>query len=149
MSEIYLVRHGLIDCETLNLNEKGTRFATELVDLLKDKEISFISSSSEIRCIETVTPIAKHLGLQIKTYDKFDFKNLRPLQDAILHNNSKTLICYRVEEINFILDALKQAVFDGQTRNSGYEKIIHLTLENGNAKSNPDILTGHKKKCSE
>lgn len=146
MNEIYLVRHGLIDVKTLLLNNDGIKFASELNSILKDKQINFIASSSETRCINTVVQIASERKLKIKTYDKVDFLSLKPLQDAKLHSYSNTLLCYRIEEINPILEALGQTKFNGETRDSGYEQIIHLTIhENGKVNRNQDIATGCKK----
>ncbi|MDH3680053.1 MAG: histidine phosphatase family protein [Acidimicrobiia bacterium] len=48
------------------LTGKGRRRALALVDLLGDAGISKVLSSPATRCVETVEPLAEHLGLEIE-----------------------------------------------------------------------------------
>ncbi len=146
MNELYIVRHGLIDCKTLMLDEDGKKLSEDLVVILKSIKIDFIASSSEKRCIETLLPISKDRRLQIQTYCKEDFINLSPLKDALLHYDSTSLICYRIEEINCILKVLNQNIFTVENKDSGYEKIIHLFINDRQVVDYKEIPTNFKKK---
>jgi Histidine phosphatase superfamily (branch 1) len=145
MNELFLTRHGLIEYESTELNKHGIEFSRKLISLLGNKPIKFIASSTETRCIETITPLAKHLNLDVRTYDKFDFMNLKPLQDSLSHKDSTSVICYRIEEINFILSGLNLAPFTKANRDSSYTKIIHLVIENSLIIYRNEINTGYAK----
>ncbi|MCX7620869.1 MAG: histidine phosphatase family protein [Acidimicrobiales bacterium] len=70
---IYLVRHGHAgsrshwsgDDDQRPLSPKGIRQAEYLVDLLGHSGITAICSSPSVRCTQTVTPLARKLGLDI------------------------------------------------------------------------------------
>jgi broad specificity phosphatase PhoE len=131
MNNIYFIRHGQVNKDTLMLNEDGYKFADDLIHKFKNKSINFLASSNEIRGLETILPLSKNRNLQINTYDKIQFLNLIPLQDSTKQNNTNSIICYRLEEVNPILIALKQLAFTDETRNRSYNVVIHITIENG------------------
>ncbi len=70
---IYLIRHGSAgkrnsadsrDGER-NLDELGRRQAAAIADLLGSKKITGVLSSPYPRCVQTVKPLAKSLGLKV------------------------------------------------------------------------------------
>lgn len=71
---VYLVRHANAGSRSAwpgedadrPLSEKGRRQADHLVEVLGDAPISRIYSSPATRCIQTVEPLARHLGLPIR-----------------------------------------------------------------------------------
>lgn len=146
MSELYLVRHGLINYKTFLLDEDGKKLSEDLVSILKDRKIDFIASSNESRCIETLLPISNERQLEIQRYTKEDFINLVPLKEMLINSDSTILICYRLEEINCILNALNQKLFTEGNKDSSYEKIIHLTLNDRQVVDYEEILINFKKK---
>ncbi len=71
---IYLIRHGSAgkrnsadsnDGER-HLDEVGRRQATAIADLLGTEKITRVLSSPYPRCVETVKPLAKSLGLKVE-----------------------------------------------------------------------------------
>ncbi len=75
---VYLVRHAVAlsrkawqdeDDELRPLTPKGQRQAAALVERLRDAPIRRIMSSPAVRCVETVGPLGKKLGLRIETAD--------------------------------------------------------------------------------
>jgi 8-oxo-dGTP diphosphatase len=71
---VFLVRHADAKSranwpggdETRPLTKKGVHQAEGLVELLRDREIRRIISSPSVRCVETLTPLASKLGLEIE-----------------------------------------------------------------------------------
>jgi 8-oxo-(d)GTP phosphatase len=51
------------------LDEKGRRQAEELVERLEPYEVERILSSSHVRCVQTVEPLARTRGLELETSD--------------------------------------------------------------------------------
>jgi 8-oxo-dGTP diphosphatase len=74
----YLVRHAKAgdradwqgDDRLRPLSKPGRRQAEDLVSLLEDAQIAAVLSSPYRRCIETVEPLARHLGLAVQTEDE-------------------------------------------------------------------------------
>ena len=76
---VYLVRHAeKMDAESSadpknpHLNDDGVRRANALVPLLADAGVTAIYSTDYLRTVQTVEPLAEHLGLEIETYDPGD-----------------------------------------------------------------------------
>lgn len=76
---IYLVRHAekmdaenSADPKNPHLSDDGVRRASALVPLLADAGVTAIYSTDFRRTIQTVDPLAEHLGLEIETYDPGD-----------------------------------------------------------------------------
>jgi phosphohistidine phosphatase SixA len=71
---VYLVRHAdalargkWTQQDALRpLSGKGRRQAAGLVDLLGDRGVRRILSSPAVRCWQTVSPLARHLGLDVE-----------------------------------------------------------------------------------
>ncbi len=74
---LYLIRHaragkrGLGPSNDLEreLDERGRDQASSVVDLIGDEPIKQVFSSSATRCMQTVEPLAQHLGLFVEEHD--------------------------------------------------------------------------------
>jgi 8-oxo-dGTP diphosphatase len=74
---VYLVRHAVAvsrkswrdDDELRPLTPKGEQQAAGLVQLLHGGPIRRVLSSPAVRCVETVRPLAKKLGLRVEATD--------------------------------------------------------------------------------
>lgn len=80
MKNIYLIRH----CKAYGqpaeaeLTEVGIDQALELKDYLLKYNINYIVSSPYVRAIKTITPFAKHLGLEVNIDERVREKLLIP-----------------------------------------------------------------------
>jgi 8-oxo-dGTP diphosphatase len=72
---VYLVRHAVAqsrsewghkDDQLRPLTKRGGRQAEGLVELLRKAEVRRIYSSPAVRCEDTVAPLAKELGLEVR-----------------------------------------------------------------------------------
>lgn len=79
---VYLIRHAEKstagppdDPKNPHLNSEGVRRAGDLVRLLGEAGVTSIFSTDYRRTIETVDPLAKHLTLEIQTYDPRDLSD--------------------------------------------------------------------------
>ena len=73
MTKIYFVRHAQPDTSSgynpgFPLTEQGKRDALLVRDVLNDKDIAAVYSSSFIRAVMTVEPFAQSAGLEIQKY---------------------------------------------------------------------------------
>ena len=75
---VYLLRHAVAlsrkawkgeDDEQRPLTPKGKQQAAGLVDRLRDAPVRRVMSSPAVRCVGTVEPLAKKLGLRVETSD--------------------------------------------------------------------------------
>src|SRR3954463_9605542 len=75
---VYLVRHAVAlsrkawnndDDDLRPLTPKGERQAADLTQLLRDAPVRRVMSSPAVRCVETVRPLAKKLGLRVDATD--------------------------------------------------------------------------------
>lgn len=93
-----------------------------------------MTSSNVIRCIETILLLSKDKKLNVNTFDDYLFKSLIPLSNCKLHENSKSLICYRWEFLNNLLIALKQKPIDDdkESKDKFYNAIIQIQIDDKN-----------------
>ena len=73
MTTVFLVRHAHSDWssgEARSLSKQGTATARLLGDRLADQPIAAIYSSSSRRAVETVSPLAERLGLEITMVER-------------------------------------------------------------------------------
>ncbi|MCI8482471.1 MAG: histidine phosphatase family protein [Clostridia bacterium] len=109
MTKIILVRHAECEGNVTNsltgrtdfkLTQKGREMAQKLAEELKKYNIDAIYSSTSVRCVETVTPIAKYLKLDIITskelmekyfgiYDGMTWEEVNKINPLILENKNK------------------------------------------------------------
>ena len=74
MKPVILIRHASAgdreswrgDDRLRPLDERGWRQAEGLVSALADYEIERVLSSAALRCVQTVEPLASHLGVEIE-----------------------------------------------------------------------------------
>jgi len=71
--QIYLIRHCQAEGQAPDapLTEKGKKDAEKLADFLEDKGIEMIVSSPYLRAVQTATPLAERLSLEIQTDKRF------------------------------------------------------------------------------
>ncbi|AKJ30231.1 phosphoglycerate mutase family protein [Caldimonas brevitalea] len=141
MSKIYLVRHGLVDYQSLGLSAQGRAFAERLPSLLPP-DVDFLATDVEPRCQETIGPLARHLRLTPKTYAKETFAAGLPLMDAA--EAKVAVICYRIESVNPLLLRLGFPPFTQADRDTSYEKILVHINENGRL-TLQTLATGQRK----
>ncbi|WP_027726485.1 histidine phosphatase family protein [Tuberibacillus calidus] len=83
--QIYLIRHCQAEGQDPDalLTDKGKKDAEKLADFLEDKGIEAIVSSPYLRAVQTATPLAKRLNLEIQTNKRFSERVLstESLQD--------------------------------------------------------------------
>ncbi len=70
--DVYLIRHAHAGSRGPGshdkwrpLSEKGHDQAMSLAELLADVDVGVVLSSTATRCVQTVEPLAKHLGLEV------------------------------------------------------------------------------------
>ncbi len=141
MRQFFLVRHGVIDYNSLGLSPDGQAYARRLPDLLPPK-IDFLASDEEPRCVATLEPLVAKRSLVLRKYNKARFTAFSPLVDA--PREGVSVICYRIETINPILVQLGFPAFNSATRDSSYEQILVYTDE-ANTVSRRSIPTGQKR----
>lgn len=131
MKTIYLIRHGEIDKSSLFLDENGIKFSEKIVEYFSDIELTYLTSSNVIRCIETILPLSKDKKLNINTFDDYSFKSLLPLSYCKSHENTKSLICYRWEFLNCLLIDLNQEPInnDKESKDKLYNQIIQIQID--------------------
>ena len=89
---VILIRHAekLQDgSKDPGLTKEGEARAQELVRVLKEADIDEVYSTPFNRTKLTVTPLAGHLGLEVKEYNPFD---LPAIVDMIKASGKKTLV---------------------------------------------------------
>jgi len=139
--KIYFVRHGLIDYKTQLLSKDGQDFARKLHVLIPE-EIEFIACDNEPRCKNTVLHFAAHKKINTTYYSKKQFENMEPLLEA--QKIGTSVICYRIESINYLLRELDIPTFNQNNRDSAYEKIF-VYEKNKEIVTTTVINTGYKK----
>ncbi|MFN7564803.1 MAG: histidine phosphatase family protein [Prosthecobacter sp.] len=145
MKHFLLVRHGLIDYNTQALNEDGRDFALTLTKLVKLYPIECIITDEEERCVDTIKPLSTSLKIDPILLSKMDFSNA---VDVLNRAPSATtsIICYRIESVNPLLEVLKLPIFTPETRDSAYEFIWSIHLGgNGGVAEHKQIPTGFRK----
>ena len=102
---IYLVRHASAgtrrggDPDDINreLDVKGTRQAAALADHLAGTPLTTIRSSPAPRCVQTVTPLAEQLGLEVETTDGLlegvSIETAWALLEHTAHAGSHAVLC--------------------------------------------------------
>ncbi len=141
MRQIFLVRHGVIDYQSLGLSPEGLAYARRLPELLPES-IDFLASDEESRCVATLDPLVAKRSLIVRKYAKARFASSMPLVDA--PRQGVSVICYRIESINAILVQLGFPAFNDATRDSSYEQILVYT-DDANTVSRKTIPTGQKR----
>lgn len=138
---LYLIRHGLVDYNTAQLNEDGKKFSRSLPNLITER-LKLVISDEEKRCVETISGLATKNGVKVETFSKAQFQNLEALTRA--KGDLPAAICYRIETVNPLLASLGLPQFTQANRDTAYSFIYKVSI-NGNAVSSTKINTGFKK----
>jgi 8-oxo-dGTP diphosphatase len=116
VGKLYVVRHadagsrGRSDGpdELRQLSARGRRQADALCDLLADAGIERLVASPYIRCIDTLAPLAKHLGLEVESDQRLaegmGFVGALELAEDV--RGSAAAICSHGDVIPDLLEAL-------------------------------------------
>jgi hypothetical protein len=85
---VILTRHADRDRVDGNLNEKGRERAQALVDAVKDMGVTAIYSPDVTRNLDTVRPLAAHLGIAITKTPGFSLMESRSIVAEILDKHA-------------------------------------------------------------
>jgi phosphohistidine phosphatase SixA len=120
---VYLVRHAVAQSraewgnepdELRPLTKRGERQAAGLVDLLAKSDVRRILSSPTVRCIDTVAPPAKELGLEVKVADELaEGAGTRSAYDLVLdvgRRKGDSVLCTHGDVVP---EVLRRAARDG------------------------------------
>lgn len=116
------------------LTERGRRQAKRLADLLEAYGVSQLASSSSTRCMDTLEPYAKRMGLPIEALDALSEegaeakpKAVKPAMNALrikaLESNQRLAICGHRPVLPSMADALN---VDYEPMRPGDVLIAHL-----------------------
>jgi hypothetical protein len=126
MKRLLLVRHGSVKRPGWQLNDGGRLFAAKLPDLLSLDCLDCICSDESDRCKDTVAPLAEKFSLSVTSFRKGDFESCTVLSYALRHSTS--VVCYRIEAVNPLLAVLGLPQFTQGNRNTAYEFIWDVRL---------------------
>jgi hypothetical protein len=144
VNNIFLVRHGLINYDTQELNEKGKSFSFKLIDIFKNIDIEYILYENVDRCKYTILPLIQAKNIQNDYYikDGFDFsKKFDKLRDF-----NTILICYCKESIRNLQKELRLDPSTFHKTDACYKYILNVIKNNNNEWSlEKKIKTGFEK----
>jgi phosphohistidine phosphatase SixA len=106
---LYVIRHanaGQAPDEERPLNEAGQRQAERVAELLADAGIERILTSRYTRCVQTVTPLADRLGVQLERHDDLAEESGAEAAWALLESLEGThaVLCSHGNIISPVLD---------------------------------------------
>ena len=127
MPTLFLIRHGLIDYNTMRLNVDGQAFAKKLPDILPVVSLGFIATDECQRCQQTVAALADRFSVDPTTFNKCDFFSGRVLNCCLSYETS--VVCYRREAVNPILTALRVPEFTEGEFDQAYEFIWEVQVD--------------------
>lgn len=116
MANLYVVRHadagtrgqGDGPDELRGLTDRGQRQAEGLRDQLTDAGVTRLVASPFRRCVDTLAPLAQHLGLNVETDDRLaegrGFVGALALAEEL--RDAPAVICSHGDVIPDLLDAL-------------------------------------------
>lgn len=116
MPKLYVVRHADAGPrrgrhepdEQRALSARGQRQAEGLRDQLADRGITRVLSSPSLRCVQTLTPLADHLGLQVEVDERLAEGQGAggPLAVAEDVRGTRAVVCSHGDVIPDLLDAV-------------------------------------------
>ena len=125
---VYLVRHAVAesrsgwgdeDDELRPLTKRGERQADGLVDLLAGADIRRVVSSPAVRCVQTVAPLARKLGLEVRTTDVLaegsSSRTAYELAQDAMRRKGDTVLCTHGD---IVPEVLRRVARDGADRPS-------------------------------
>jgi phosphohistidine phosphatase SixA len=106
---LYVIRHahaGQAPDEGRSLDEAGQRQAERIVELLADTGIERILTSRYTRCVQTVTPLATQLGLDLEHHAALAEESDTDAAWAVLESLAGTnaVVCSHGNIISPVLD---------------------------------------------
>ena len=120
---VYLIRHAVAqsrsdwgnqDDDLRPLTKRGERQAEGLVDILARADVRRALSSPTVRCLETVAPLARKLGLDVKsTEDLYEGNGGRAAYELArdaLHRKGDTVLCTHGD---IVPEVLRRVARDG------------------------------------
>ena len=103
-------RHSWDDDDVLRpLTHKGERQAASLVSMLKAYDIDRVLSSPSVRCVQTVTPLAKARDLRVRRDDALAEGHGRAaarLVERFLERGADVALCTHGDVIPDVMEAL-------------------------------------------
>ena len=115
---VYLVRHSVAvsrkawndEDELRPLTPKGQRQANGFAELLRDAPVRRLMSSPAVRCVETVRPLAKKLGLRVEATDLLQegapVDKAYDLLTKMAHKKGDTVLCAHGDLIPELVEAV-------------------------------------------
>jgi 8-oxo-dGTP diphosphatase len=114
---VLLVRHAIAkerdrwegDDDLRPLTTRGERQAEALVSLLSEYRVTRIASSPSLRCVQTVTPLAKALGSHVDREGALAEGNGRAaasLIERLLEQGDDVVLCTHGDVIPDVMEAL-------------------------------------------
>jgi 8-oxo-dGTP diphosphatase len=112
---VYLVRHAIAlgrsdwsgDDAKRPLTKRGERQAEGLVDLLAGADVRRLRSSPAVRCVDTVVPLARRLGLEVDhddaLYEGTPTPTVLALLEAVAAEKGDTVLCSHGDVIPEVL----------------------------------------------
>jgi len=91
---VILTRHADRDRASGELNEKGQERAQALVDAVKDMGVTAIYSPDVTRNLDTVRPLATHLGIAITKTPSFSLMESRGIVTEILEKHAGGVVVW-------------------------------------------------------
>ncbi len=140
---VHLVRHaraggrgGWDEPDDLRpLTEKGRRQARALIDQLATSDVSRVLSSRYLRCLQTVEPLARNLGLTVEEHpallETADIEDVWRLIEELITQPRDVVVCTHGNLISPIIDRLHRRGVPIASADRGCEKGSTWTLEPG------------------
>ncbi|MCU1483363.1 MAG: phosphoglycerate mutase family protein [Actinomycetia bacterium] len=106
---LYVIRHakaGQAPDEERPLNDAGQRQAERIAELLADAGVERVLTSRYTRCVQTVTPLAAQLGLDLEHHDALAEESDTERAWALLESlaGTETVLCSHGNLIHPLLD---------------------------------------------
>jgi phosphohistidine phosphatase SixA len=108
---LYVIRHakaGRAPDEERPLEEAGQRQAERIAELLADAGVTRILTSRYIRCVQTVTPLAQRLGVELEHHralaEEAEVDAAWDLLESLAGTGTEAVLCSHGNLINPMLD---------------------------------------------
>lgn len=140
---VHLVRHARASGrgawdepdELRPLTEKGRRQAGALIDQLAQLDIARVLSSRYLRCVQTVEPLARKLGLPVEEHpallETADVEEVWRLIEELVGQPEDVVVCTHGNLISPVIDRLHRRGVPIVSADRGCEKGSTWTLEPG------------------
>ncbi|PHS14057.1 MAG: hypothetical protein COA86_16315 [Kangiella sp.] len=128
---IYLVRHAekeVSSSQNPSLTEKGRLRATNLSEMLKNKNIEIVYSTQYARTMQTASPLAKELGLTVQNYDP---RKLKEFSESLKSKQANMLIVGHSNTTPSLVQLLGGNA-GGKMSESEYDRVYKLQISEGN-----------------